>query len=156
MVRVYLKRQSFLDDKNSRFCWVASGFFLDGKVGDCCVVSYNLSVCWGVISNAVAWNWDWSGCVYWRFGTYYNTIYYFLGESGDVNGFIFNGIYCRKGSEMVVLPLLIMGIISVVGGVVGLRLPETLHHRLPQTLEEGEEFGKDFKVEDCCRCIPLK
>ena len=140
MVRVYLKRQSFLDDKNSRFCWVASGFFLDGKVGDCCVVSYNLSVCW----------------VYWRFGTYYNSIYYFLGESGDVNGFIFNVIYCRKGSEMVVLPLLIMGIISVVGGVVGLRLPETLHHRLPQTLDEGEEFGKDFTVQDCCRCIPLK
>lgn len=49
-----------------------------------------------------------------------------------------------------------MGIISVVGGLSGLRLPETLHHRLPQTVEEGEAFGKDFTMEDCCRCIPLR
>lgn len=49
-----------------------------------------------------------------------------------------------------------MGCISVVGGFCGLRLPETLHHRLPQTLEEGEEFGKDWKFEDCLRCIPIK
>ncbi|EFA04375.1 Organic cation transporter protein-like Protein [Tribolium castaneum] len=60
------------------------------------------------------------------------------------------------GSEMVVLPLLIMGIISVIGGLIGLRLPETLHYRLPQTLEEGEEFGKDFTIRDCLRCIPIK
>ncbi|XP_044266487.1 carcinine transporter [Tribolium madens] len=60
------------------------------------------------------------------------------------------------GSEMVVLPLLIMGIISVIGGLIGLRLPETLHYRLPQTLEEGEEFGKDFTITDCLRCIPIK
>lgn len=57
---------------------------------------------------------------------------------------------------MVVLPLLIMGVISVIGGLIGLRLPETLHYRLPQTLEEGEEFGKDFTVQDCFRCIPIK
>lgn len=57
---------------------------------------------------------------------------------------------------MLILPLMIMGIISVIGGLSGLRLPETLHHRLPQTIEEGEEFGKEFSKEDCCRCIPLK
>ncbi|KAF2881671.1 hypothetical protein ILUMI_24528 [Ignelater luminosus] len=49
-----------------------------------------------------------------------------------------------------------MGVISVFGGVLGLRLPETLHHRLPQTLEDGELFGKEFTMKDCCRCIPLK
>lgn len=57
---------------------------------------------------------------------------------------------------MVILPLVIMGSISVVGGLTGLRLPETLHYRLPQTIEEGEEFGKNFGIEDCLRCIPLK
>lgn len=54
------------------------------------------------------------------------------------------------------LPLVVMGFISIFGGITGLRLPETLHYRLPQTLEEGEEFGKDFDIEDCCRCIPTK
>lgn len=57
---------------------------------------------------------------------------------------------------MLVLPLVVMGIVSVAGGLSGLRLPETLHYRLPQTTEEGEEFGKDFTMEDCCRCIPIK
>ncbi|CAH1105213.1 unnamed protein product [Psylliodes chrysocephalus] len=60
------------------------------------------------------------------------------------------------GSEMLILPLIIMGIISMIGGILGLRLPETLHYRLPQTVEEGEEFGKDFSMKDCLRCIPIK
>ncbi|XP_076253965.1 carcinine transporter [Rhynchophorus ferrugineus] len=59
------------------------------------------------------------------------------------------------GSEMLVLPIIIMGVVSVFGGLCGLRLPETLHHRLPQTLEEGEEFGKNFTMDDCFRCVPL-
>lgn len=57
---------------------------------------------------------------------------------------------------MLILPLIIMGSISVIGGLTSLRLPETLHYRLPQTIEEGEEFGKDFSMTDCLRCIPLK
>jgi len=57
--------------------------------------------------------------------------------------------------EMLVLPLVVMGVISVIGGLAGLRLPETLHHKLPQTVEEGEEFGKDFNMNDCLRCVPL-
>lgn len=61
-----------------------------------------------------------------------------------------------KGTENLILPLIIMGVISVFGGMLGLRLPETLHHRLPQTLEDGEQFGKEFTMEDCCRCIPLR
>uniref|UniRef100_A0AAR5P5L2 Major facilitator superfamily (MFS) profile domain-containing protein n=4 Tax=Dendroctonus ponderosae TaxID=77166 RepID=A0AAR5P5L2_DENPD len=60
------------------------------------------------------------------------------------------------GSDVLVLPIIIMGIISVLGGLCGLRLPETLHHRLPQTMEEGEEFGKDFEWSDCLRCRPPK
>ena len=62
----------------------------------------------------------------------------------------------NQGSEMLVLPLVVMGIISAIGGVVGLRLPETLHKKLPQTMEEGEEFGKDFGMRECLQCIPDK
>jgi len=38
-----------------------------------------------------------------------------------------------------------MGVFSIMGGLMSLRLPETLNEKLPQTLEEGEEFGKDFR-----------
>ncbi|XP_074040268.1 carcinine transporter isoform X2 [Leptinotarsa decemlineata] len=60
------------------------------------------------------------------------------------------------GSAMLILPLIIMGVMSIIGGLLVLRLPETLHHRLPQTVAEGEAFGKNFGVKDCLRCIPLK
>ena len=59
------------------------------------------------------------------------------------------------GKDNLRMPLVIMGLVAVFGGMTGLRLPETLHHRLPQTLEEGEEFGKDWQWEDCLRCVPL-
>lgn len=61
-----------------------------------------------------------------------------------------------QGKENLVLPLVILGAISVIGGLSGLRLPETLHHRLPQTVEEGELFGKDWTCADCVRCVPTK
>lgn len=60
------------------------------------------------------------------------------------------------GSEVLVLPLVVMGIISAIGGVVSLRLPETLFKKLPQTIEEGEEFGKDFGMKECLQCCPTK
>ncbi|XP_076167595.1 carcinine transporter [Ptiloglossa arizonensis] len=60
------------------------------------------------------------------------------------------------GKENLVLPLVILGVVSVIGGLSGLRLPETLHHRLPQTVEEGELFGKDWTCADCIRCVPIK
>ena len=39
-----------------------------------------------------------------------------------------------------------MGSLSVMGGIAALFLPETLNKHLPNTLEEGEEFG----VMSCC------
>ncbi|XP_053593908.1 carcinine transporter [Microplitis demolitor] len=60
------------------------------------------------------------------------------------------------GRDNLVLPLVILGVVSVIGGLSGLRLPETLHHRLPQTVEEGELFGKDWKCADCLHCVPIK
>lgn len=58
------------------------------------------------------------------------------------------------GTEMLVLPLLIMGVVSVVGGVLTFRLPETLQQKLPNTLAEGEAFGKDFSWRNCLACVP--
>ncbi|CAH2988795.1 unnamed protein product [Chilo suppressalis] len=56
------------------------------------------------------------------------------------------------GSSNLVLPLVVMGVLSVIGGLSCLRLPETLHTSLPQTAEEGEEFGKDWTFKDCFVC----
>lgn len=50
------------------------------------------------------------------------------------------------------LPLVIMGGVSIVGGIAGLRLPETLHQKLPQTVQEGEAFGSDWSAAKCMEC----
>ncbi|XP_034231306.1 carcinine transporter [Thrips palmi] len=81
-----------------------------------------------------------------------------IGASGYIAGLglILIPFITYLGRENLVLPLVIMGSISVVGGVTALRLPETLHHSLPQTVEEGEEFGKDWSMADCIQCIPKR
>uniref|UniRef100_A0A336LNX3 CSON007163 protein n=1 Tax=Culicoides sonorensis TaxID=179676 RepID=A0A336LNX3_CULSO len=53
------------------------------------------------------------------------------------------------GQENLVLPLVIMGILIMLGGLTALRLPETLHKKLPATLDEGEVYGKDWAVNNC-------
>ncbi|KAJ1532010.1 hypothetical protein ONE63_000644 [Megalurothrips usitatus] len=52
------------------------------------------------------------------------------------------------GSDMLVLPLLVMGSLLLAGGVCSLLLPETLNQHLPQSLEDGERFGRDHMP--CC------
>ncbi|KAE8752452.1 hypothetical protein FOCC_FOCC000923 [Frankliniella occidentalis] len=81
-----------------------------------------------------------------------------IGASGYIAGLglILIPFITYLGRENLVLPLVIMGAISVLGGLTGLRLPETLHHSLPQTVEEGEEFGKDWSMADCVQCIPKR
>lgn len=49
------------------------------------------------------------------------------------------------GTQWLVLPIIVMGVFAILGGIVTLKLPETLGAKLPQTVEEGELFGKDFQ-----------
>lgn len=46
------------------------------------------------------------------------------------------------------LPLIVLGILGVIGGLLSLLLPETLGHDLPQTLADGEEFGRGQNIWD--------
>lgn len=48
-----------------------------------------------------------------------------------------------QGNISPLIPLVVLGVASLVGGLVALLLPETLHKDLPQTIEDGENFGKD-------------
>jgi MFS transporter, OCT family, solute carrier family 22 (organic cation transporter), member 4/5 len=47
------------------------------------------------------------------------------------------------------LPMLIMGVLATAGAVASIYLPETLGVSLPQTLEEGEAFGRRFRIWSC-------
>ncbi|XP_043248699.1 organic cation transporter protein-like [Colletes gigas] len=47
-----------------------------------------------------------------------------------------------------ILPLLVLGVLGIAGGLLTLFLPETLDKDLPQTLQDGEDFGKDQKMWD--------
>ncbi|XP_065369296.1 organic cation transporter protein-like [Calliphora vicina] len=47
-----------------------------------------------------------------------------------------------------VLPLIILGCLGVVGGLLCLFLPETMDKDLPKTLQDGEEFGLEQKFWD--------
>ncbi|XP_055619494.1 organic cation transporter protein [Toxorhynchites rutilus septentrionalis] len=53
------------------------------------------------------------------------------------------------------LPLIVLGVIGIIGGLLSLFLPETLGQDLPQTLADGEEFGRGQKMWDF-PCISKK
>lgn len=46
------------------------------------------------------------------------------------------------------IPLIIFGVLAFVGGLLSLYLPETLGKKLPETIEEGENFGKKPRKTD--------
>ena len=54
--------------------------------------------------------------------------------------------------------MLIIGTVSLVSAVLVLFLPETLGRNLPQTLQQGEDFGKEQKFWSlpCCGSKTLK
>lgn len=53
------------------------------------------------------------------------------------------------------LPLIILGVLGIVSGLVSLMLPETLGQELPQTLADGEQFGRNQKFWEfpCCKKV---
>ncbi|XP_037931141.1 organic cation transporter protein-like [Teleopsis dalmanni] len=55
-------------------------------------------------------------------------------------------VYLANISPM--LPLIILGVLGIIGGLLALLLPETLNHDLPQTLSDGEEFGRGQSIWD--------
>jgi hypothetical protein len=61
-------------------------------------------------------------------------------------------IVCVQANISPVLPLLVLGTLGVLGGILALFLPETLDKDLPQTLQDGENFGKGQQFLDfpCC------
>lgn len=59
---------------------------------------------------------------------------------------IMSPIIIHLGVISPVLPLWILGLCGVVGGALILLLPETLGEQLPQSLEDGEQFGLDQKM----------
>ncbi|XP_050301493.1 beta-alanine transporter [Anthonomus grandis grandis] len=63
-------------------------------------------------------------------------------------GPIFIPLVNYLGSDMIILPLIIMGAMLVAGGLCSLLLPETLNEHLPQTLEDAERTKLDFFA--CC------
>lgn len=56
-------------------------------------------------------------------------------------GPIFIPLVNYLGTEMMVLPMVIMGLMLLVGGVFTLLLPETLNKNLSQTISESEKIG---------------
>jgi MFS transporter, OCT family, solute carrier family 22 (organic cation transporter), member 4/5 len=40
------------------------------------------------------------------------------------------------------LPLLVIGVLAFSAGLMSLMLPETLNRKLPETIEDGENFGR--------------
>lgn len=67
-----------------------------------------------------------------------------LGTSATVAtlGVCLGPIIIHVGRDYVTLPLVIFGGFAIVGAFAPLFLPETWHRKLPETLAEGEEFGK--------------
>lgn len=46
------------------------------------------------------------------------------------------------------LPLVIFGVLAFISGLLSLYLPETLNKKLPETIEEGERFGKKSRNDE--------
>jgi hypothetical protein len=43
----------------------------------------------------------------------------------------------------------VIGVLAFSGGMMSLLLPETLNKKLPETIEDGEQFGRYSKTKIC-------
>ena len=49
-------------------------------------------------------------------------------------------------------PMVVMGIVAVIAGTLALRLPETVGNKLPESMDEAINIGKDSK-RGMCTCV---
>ncbi|GAV03966.1 hypothetical protein RvY_14319 [Ramazzottius varieornatus] len=54
------------------------------------------------------------------------------------------------------LPLVAFAVLAILGGFATLLLPETANQLLPETMDEGEEFGKHRTLRDILRVLPQR
>jgi MFS transporter, OCT family, solute carrier family 22 (organic cation transporter), member 4/5 len=57
-----------------------------------------------------------------------------------MNSILFQSDYWKM------LPMAILGVLAICGSLANMFLPDTLNMPMPQTLEDGENFGKDVKI----------
>ena len=75
-----------------------------------------------------------------------NLVLYFSARVGGILCPYLNMVadYWRPG------PLIVYGGLAFLAGIFSLLLPETLNKKLPETIEDGEQFGKGEKR---CSCL---
>lgn len=61
--------------------------------------------------------------------------------AGDIGGLLGSRVASLAENDTYI-PILVMGVVSLVASVLLFFLPETVNHGLPQTLEDGENFGR--------------
>ncbi|OWA52770.1 Carcinine [Hypsibius exemplaris] len=71
-----------------------------------------------------------------------------LTQTVSTIGLCLSPLIAHLGTHSLWLPLVIFGVLGMIGGLAALLLPETMNANLPETLEEAEEFGKDMTWKD--------
>ena len=76
-----------------------------------------------------------------------------LGTSATIAtlGVCLGPMIIHLGKDYMTLPLAIFGVFAILGGFCALFLPETWHQKLPETLQEGEDFGRAMSMMDDLR-----
>ena len=50
-------------------------------------------------------------------------------------------------------PMVVMGIVAIIAGLSALKLPETVGNKLPETMDEAMNIGKDSNKRGICTCV---
>ena len=54
-------------------------------------------------------------------------------------------VFLLQGKVNVALPYVFIGGLALLGTLASMFLPETLNHKLPETVDEAQDFGKNQK-----------
>ncbi|XP_046374361.2 organic cation transporter protein-like [Haliotis rufescens] len=61
---------------------------------------------------------------------------------GIISPYIADLVVLVDGDISSALPLIVFGVLTLMAGILALGLPETLHRKLPETIEDAKSFGK--------------